>query len=99
MNSIGDVSLKRWGLRGLVILVLAIIGAIFSCTPPGAISRLDLIAYVSGYEVFTHGGNPYSSQELFAKQREWSVARDFVVSMWNPPIFFVYFAPILAAPL
>lgn len=82
-------------------IVVALIGALLACalTPPYALSGLDLIAYVSGFHLFTHGGDPYASQELFAQQQEWSVRRDFVVSMWNPPIFFFYFAPVLAAPL
>lgn len=84
--------------RSLTILILAGIVVALLITPPGAISGLDLIAYVSGFDLFSHGGNPYSAQELFRKQQEWSVQRDFPVAMWNPPIFFFYFAPIISLP-
>ncbi len=65
-------------------------------TPSGAISNLDVIAYVSAFDLFSHGGNPYLAQDLFHKQREWLVQRGFPVAMGNPPIFFFYFAPIIS---
>jgi hypothetical protein len=84
--------------RSLAFLVITGVFVALFITPPGAISSLDVIAYVSAFDLFSHGGNPYDAHELFLKQREWFVQRDFPVSMWNPPIFFFYFAPIISLP-
>jgi hypothetical protein len=84
--------------RSLAFLVITGVFVALFITPPGAISSLDVIAYVSAFDLFSHGGNPYDAHKLFLKQREWFVQRDFPVSMWNPPIFFFYFAPIISLP-
>jgi len=91
-------SIFRISVTPAIVTVLVAAGALFSLLDwfREPIGRLDLVAYVSGFDLFLNGGNPYSSVQLYEKEQELGVARNFAVSMWNPPIFFSFFAPILA---
>lgn len=101
---------RRWRINlllGSLLIALFVIGAFLDARQHSALSRFDaigrgswdLVSFWSSSRLFWAGENPYDPELLLPLQAERGLTGEPVKITWNPPWFFLLFAPVLSYSL